>query len=198
MEHRAAISASTGPRYAEAPARYAPTPVLYHGTRAAAARKILTEGFTRPARGSYTGHAVNLTESITIAYEYGCYEERGAILRVRLKPGIAWRDDQAPPDEFGRRTDALLDAGVFGALKTYGGNVWLTTPSAIADIELVRHEEAVGLLITAIAANGPNHGYNGLVQDFADFFHGQPSRDPGLDRTVKRMKLSPGKIPPAR
>lgn len=46
---------------------------LYHGTRDAAARIILPEGFRRSRSRSCTGTGICLSESLTVAYEYGIH-----------------------------------------------------------------------------------------------------------------------------
>jgi hypothetical protein len=200
VEHRAQDTGSHVPRIASVPLQYAPTPVLYHGTRATAAQKILRDGFKRPSARSYTGTAINLTESMTVAYEYGAYENRGAVLRIRLRPEIAWSDGlREDPSELGRGSDALLDSGTLQALKTYGGNVWLTTPSAIASIERLEHRDAVGLLLQEIAADGKDCGYNSVVQTYATWFRGESFRQAWevdeIAGAIKKFHLTPGVVP---
>lgn len=65
---------------------------LYHGTRAAAARCILRDGFRRSRSRSYTGTGICLSESLTLAYEYGMYETGGCVLQARLAPAARWTD----------------------------------------------------------------------------------------------------------
>src|SRR6218665_2172440 len=59
---------------------------LYHGTRDASARIILRDGFRRSRSRSYTGTGICLSESLTVAYEYGMYETGGGVLEARLAP----------------------------------------------------------------------------------------------------------------
>ena len=65
---------------------------LYHGTRAAIGRRILRDGFRRSASRSYTGTGICLSESITVAYEYGMYETGGCVLEAWLAPIARWTD----------------------------------------------------------------------------------------------------------
>src|SRR6218665_720731 len=65
---------------------------LYHGTRDASARIILRDGFRRSRSRSYTGTGICLSESLTVAYEYGMYERGGCILEARLAPHARWAD----------------------------------------------------------------------------------------------------------
>ena len=65
---------------------------LYHGTRDTAARIILREGFRRSRSRNYTGTGICLSESLTLAYEYGMYETGGCVLEARLAPSARWTD----------------------------------------------------------------------------------------------------------
>lgn len=67
---------------------------LYHGTRAASARCILRDGFRRSRSRNYTGTGICLSESLTLAYEYGMYETGGCVLQAWLalnRPGFSRR-----------------------------------------------------------------------------------------------------------
>lgn len=154
-----------------------PTPdvVLYHGTSRANAQRIVTHGFRRAAEPSYTGTAFNASEHITLAYTYGAYEERGAILRIRLAPAAHCGEPEPirpgtmpRPEEYDR---AFVD-GKWDALRTYHGNVWLLwRPQAAWCIELLKAHEARRLLCEEIQTNGPDHGYNGVVESYAQAIH---------------------------
>ena len=63
---------------------------LYHGTRDTAARIILREGFWRSRSRNYTGTGICLSESLTLAYEYGMYETGVCVLDARLAPSARW------------------------------------------------------------------------------------------------------------
>lgn len=65
---------------------------LYHGTRDAAAHAILREGFRRSRSRNYTGTGICLSESPTVAYEYGMYETGGCVLEAWLAPTARWTD----------------------------------------------------------------------------------------------------------
>jgi len=72
---------------------------LYHGTRDTAARTILREGFRRSRSRNYTGTGICLSESLTLAYEYGMYETGGCVLEARLAPSARWTDHLAAWNE---------------------------------------------------------------------------------------------------
>lgn len=161
-------------------------PVLYHGTTTKTAKRILKEGFRRGSQASYTGTGVNLSEQITVSYEYGEYENGGGVLEVRLRPdtkyeqlaGISVQDswfDQHPDMQ---------------AVCLFGGNVWVVWDvAAIESVRLLTHDEALRLLVSAFLEDGPQCGYNGVAQDYASVVHNQP--DPNLDRFPgEREKLA--------
>ena len=65
---------------------------LFHGTRNASGRRILQEGFRRSSSRSYTGTGICLSESLTVAYEYGMYETGGCVLEAWVAPSARWTD----------------------------------------------------------------------------------------------------------
>lgn len=138
-------------------------PVLYHGTARAAARRISRGGFRPSKRGHYLGRGVCLSESMSVAYEYGAYEDGGVVLEVRLGQATRWVDDQ---DD-----DALLVAGQVDAVRAFGGNVWhLAPPCACASLRTLSKAEAHALLAGEFASDGRDVAYNGAVQDLAEAF----------------------------
>lgn len=152
-------------------------PVLYHGTKRATAKKILAGGFRRSRRASYTGTATNLTECLSIAWEYGDPFNQGAILKVTLKPDTRWQDSQTAATKDGpncESVDDLFKSGELDALKTYSGNVWLVwNPACVASIELIDPAEALRQLAEAIVSNGPELGYNADVASYAGIIWGE-------------------------
>src|SRR6218665_3157992 len=113
---------------------------LYHGTRDASARIILRDGFRRSRSRSYTGTGICLSESLTVAYEYGMYETGGRILEARLAPHAPW------------------GGGV-------GDNVWVVwTPGVLVSVRRMSHREAIRRLCAEFDEDGPQCGYNGVVQ----------------------------------
>jgi hypothetical protein len=156
--------------------------ILYHGTRKTAAAKILKSGFRRSAKQSYTGTGVNLSESLTVSYPYGEYENGGAVLEVTLRPDTVWADQSGTFDTWRHGFDAFFKAHpATQAVRTYGGNVWIVwNLAAIASVRLMSHREALKALHAEIVADGPDMGYNGIVQDYASTIFGSPDRN--LDR----------------
>jgi hypothetical protein len=148
-------------------------PVLYHGTTRAAARRIESGGF-RPSRsGHYLGRGVCLSESMSVAYEYGAYEDGGVVLEVRLGPATRWDDA------------ALLAGCHVDAVRAFGGNVWHVAPQCtLALVRRLSKTEAHALLADEFTADGPDVAYNGVVQDLAEaHWPGSPGRVTG-ERTA--------------
>lgn len=142
---------------------------LYHGTRRAKANKILTDGFKRSEIPSYTGTGVNLSESITIAYEYGPYESNGCVLEVELA-------EDANINDIGNITTSDLmftENPGLDAINSYHGNVivvWNT--SKIKAVRILPKREAVKLLKEKFKEDGNNCAYNGFVQDHCEAYWG--------------------------
>ena len=152
-------------------------PDLYHGTKRAAAKKILTGGFKRAKRASYTGTATNLTECLSTAWEYGDPFNAGAILKVTLKPETRWQDSHTAATREGgmlESVDKLFEAGELDALKTYYGNVWLMwNPECVSSIELVVPTIALRELAGLLVSEGPEMGYNADVASYAGIIWGE-------------------------
>jgi hypothetical protein len=159
----------------------------YHGTRAANAKLILRNGFRRTPMRSYTGTGICLTESISIAYEYGCYEARGCVLEVWLSAATRWRED-APGMNFestacGDAYDAMFHGSGLDAVRTFGGNVWvLWNPQVVVHVHRVHHHAALRRLCAQFDDDGPQCGYNHVVSDYASVWWGQAERDVNLLR----------------
>jgi hypothetical protein len=148
-----------------------PLPVLFHGTTLHRARRIVVQGFRRSKTPSYTGTAVNLSESICLAWEYGppC---GGKILEVVLEPGIRWRD--ADRLAVGERYDDHFASAQLDALRTYGGNVWLLWTVERARVRVLSLPEIMLGIVAHFRRDGPGHGYNGDVDGLATlFWHGE-------------------------
>jgi hypothetical protein len=146
-------------------------PMLFHGTTTHRARSIMERGFRRSKTVSYTGTAVNLTESICIAWEYGP-DRGGKVLAVTLDPQTQWQDAKKLP--IGQTYDSLFAAGKTDALRTYGGNVWLLWTLERAQVRLLTLTEIMALIVSEFRRDGPNHGYNGYADHLATlFWHGE-------------------------
>jgi len=160
-----------------------PTCTLYHGTRDAAARAILHNGFRRSRSRSYTGTGVCLSESLTVAYEYGMYETGGCVLEARLSPTARWTDW---PGGIAASRDAWDDYFIrsgMDAVRGFGGNVWVVwTPGVIVSVRRLTHREAIRRMCAEFEEDGPNHGYNAVVSDYASIWWRQAANDPNLTR----------------
>lgn len=156
---------------------------LYHGTRDAAARAILREGFRRSRSRSYTGTGICLSESLTVAYEYGMYETGGCILEARLSPTARWTDrfdDKANGKD--AWDDFFIHSGM-DAIRAFGGNVWVVwSPGVLVSLRRLSHREAIQRLCAEFDKDGPACGYNALVSDYASIWWKQDASDPNLTR----------------
>lgn len=156
---------------------------LYHGTRDAAARAILREGFRRSRSRSYTGTGICLSESLTVAYEYGMYETGGCVLEARLSPTVRWTDRF---DDKANSKDAWDDFFVrsgMDAVRAFGGNVWAVwTPDVLVSLRRLSHREAIRRLCAEFDEDGPECGYNAVVQDYASIWWREAMADPNLTR----------------
>ena len=172
-----------------------PVGLLYHGTRRAAATLILEHGFRRSCSRSYTGTGICLSERLSVAYEYGAYETGGCVLEVKLLPTTRWLDGSGRDDlERAASRDAWDEhfaATGLDAVRAYGGNVWVVwQPSVVASLRGLTHREAVRGLCAQFDSDGPDHGYNGVVSDYASLWWRQGDRDPNLSRFPEhRMRL---------
>lgn len=156
---------------------------LYHGTRDASARIILRDGFRRSRSRSYTGTGICLSESLTVAYEYGMYETGGCILEARLAPHARWADGFGDTTPSRDGWDANFEASGLDAVRAYGGNVWVVwTPGVLVSVRRMSHREAVRRLCAEFDEDGPQCGYNGVVQDYASIWWNQAASDPNLTR----------------
>lgn len=159
---------------------------LYHGTRENRARKILRTGFRRALDGSYTGTGTCLSESLTLAYEYGEYERGGCVLETWLAPDTRWTDRI---DEVGGRAtrfcawDQFFIRSGMDAVSSFGGNVWvLWNPAVVAGVRRLSHREALRLMCAAFEQDGPDLGYNGVASEYAALWWGREAEDVSLSR----------------
>jgi len=159
--------------------------LLYHGTRDAAARLILRGGFRRSNPRSYTGTGICLSESISVAYEYGQYETRGCVLEARLSPTTCWTDryDTKGSNQDRDALDDFFMRSGMDAVCIYGGNVWVVwTPSVLVSVRRLSHREAMRRLCAEFDEDGPQCGYNAVIQDYASIWWKQADSDPNLTR----------------
>lgn len=159
---------------------------LYHGTRNASARRILNGGFHRSASRSYTGTGICLSESLTVAYEYGQYETGGCVLEAWLHPTARWTDridEQDGRDTSRDAWDGFFERTGNDAVRSFGGNVWVVwNPAVLVSVRRLSHREAIRRLCQAFDEDGPGCGYNGVVSDYASLWWGQEAQDPNLTR----------------
>lgn len=162
------------------------SPTMYHGTRMSFAEKIVSGGFRRASRATYTGTGVNASELMSTAYEYGSYETGGAVLAFDLAPGSVWEDSGlgGPPggfDRYFRRTG-------IDALCCFGGNVWVVWNTAmIRNVRILSAEQAIRQLCQEFDEEGADVCYNGCVQDYADIWWGRQEAHSG-DHWAQQFK----------
>ena len=156
---------------------------LYHGIRDTTASAILRAGFRRSRSRSYTGTGVCLSESLTVAYEYGMYETGGCVLEARLAPSARWTDRLDGRNTQGDVWDAFFADSGMDAVRGFGGNVWVVwNPAALVSITRLSHREAIRCLCAEFDEDGPDCGYNGVVSDYANLWWKQDATDPNLTR----------------
>jgi hypothetical protein len=143
------------------------TPLLYHGTSSHRARSILKHGFRRARSAFYTGTAVNLTESVCLAWEYGP-QRGGKILAAELDPDTRWQEAARLP--VGQSYDPIFSSGAIDALRTYGGNVWLLWTMERARVRVLSLPEIMSRLVAELRQDGPDCSYNGDVGPLATLF----------------------------
>ena len=169
---------------------------LYHGTREAVARTILRDGFRRSRSRSYTGTGICLSESLTVAYEYGMYETGACVLEAWLSPTTRWTDRVGGRSAQGDAWDAYFVSSGMDAVRSFGGNVWVVwRPNALVSVRRLSHRGAIRSLCAEFDADGPDCGYNGVVSDYASIWWKQDGTDPNLSRLpdhhrrlIKRLK----------
>ena len=142
-------------------------PVLYHGTSTARATAIRRGGFRRSKSASYTGTAVNLADTVCMAWEYG-----------PVRAGRFWRSlFRRTPD--GRTTvestdwncDARFASGELDALRAFAGNVWLLwNPEVVAAVRALTFKEIMVKALAEWRADGRDVGYNGDMGQLADLY----------------------------
>lgn len=156
---------------------------LYHGTRDAAVRAILRAGFRRSRSRNYTGTGICLSESLTVAYEYGMYETAGCVLEAWLSPSARWTDRLDGRSTQGDVWDDFFVRSGMDAVRSFGGNVWVVwTPSVLVSVRRLSHREAIRRLCAEFDEDGPDCGYNGVVSDYASLWWKQDASDPNLTR----------------
>lgn len=143
--------------------------MLYHGTRQASANKICAKGFKKAKTRSYTGHGVCLSESMTIAYEYGAYETGGVVIEVRFDPSVAWAQRELLPP--GLKYETIFRKRRIDAIRLYGGNVWVLGNVYLPTTRrILTHAEALRQMTQEFEAEGPEVCYNGIVDDYASIW----------------------------
>jgi hypothetical protein len=159
---------------------------LYHGTSIKAAKSILKDGFMRGKEGSYTGTAVNLSECMTIAYEYGSYESRGCVLAVELSEDTKWEDIGYGPK--GGNFDRYFVVSGKDAACTFSGNVWLLwNTDMIKTAQILSHQDAITILVGEFVEDGNQMAYNGEVEDYNQAYWEGASNEAA--NTLRRFSL---------
>jgi hypothetical protein len=143
----------------------------------------LREGFRRSRSCNYTGTGICLSESITIAYEYGMYETGGCVLEARISPTARWTDEPIRIAAAGEAWDQYFIRSGMDAVRTFGGNTWIVrTPGALVSVRRLTHRQAIQKLCAEFEEEGPEVGYNGGVSDYASIWWRQDAGNPGLTR----------------
>lgn len=160
---------------------------LYHGTRRQVAGMIVQAGFRRGRSRNYTGTGICLSESISVAYEYGMYETGGSVVEALIAADARWREAADPavcaPAAGRDGWDAMFVASGLDALRTYSGNVWVVwNPGVLVRRRRLSHEEALRVLCAEFDANGPEVAYNAAVDDYATMWWQRMPLLPGLSR----------------
>ncbi len=142
-------------------------PILYHGTSTARASAIRRGGFRRSKSASYTGTAINLADTVCMAWEYGP-DRGGKILEVTLSPKTRWENDNRDADW---NCDARFAGGELDALRAFGGNVWLLwNPEMVVGIRALTLKEIMVKALAEWRADGRDVGYNGDMGQLADLY----------------------------
>jgi len=139
---------------------------FYHGTSLTNANNILAGGFKRSDVPSFTGTGVNLTECMTISYEYGGYEG-GAILKceVSQSANIIDHDSYRDLDDFFKANPHI------DGVSLYGGNVVVIwNADVITKTEIMKADDITHRLHEEFEGGGPNMAYNGNTQDQFEVF----------------------------
>lgn len=166
---------------------------LHHGTRSQAATVILREGFRRGRSRSYTGTGVCLSETLSVAYEYGMYETGGCVLQTWLSPTARWVDRSGcialeRSAEHDTWDDFFKTSGL-DAVRAYAGNVWVVwNPQALTLVRRLSHRDAIQELCAQFDSDGPDHGYNGVVSDYAGIWWGREAEGPNLGRLPDHLR----------
>lgn len=149
--------------------------VLFHGTKRTNAVSIEREGFRRPKKASYTGTSTCLSTHISVAYEYGEYEEGGVVLEIKLDIQTRWRhfdNQELPPYSPQVYDKAFLEEGM-DAFCLSGGGLWLLwNGQRVSSLRRLSKREAHMHLFAEFEAEGPGWGYNGVAGDYAAAYHG--------------------------
>ena len=169
---------------------------LFHGTRSASGRRILREGFRRSASCSYTGTGICLSESLSVAYEYGEYGEYGAggcVLEAWVAPSARWTEGiKAPEGRFdvGEAYDRFFECSGNDAVRDFWGNVWVVwNPAVLVAVRRLTFREALRRLCAEFEEDGPDCGYNGAVSDYAGIWWGRETSDPNVTRFPEHLSM---------
>jgi hypothetical protein len=120
---------------------------------------------------------------MTIAYEYGPYEESGCVLEVSLRADVRWAEPTADDIRKAGGYDNWFRKTGNDAMRCYGGNVWvLWNPRAVLWVRRLAHPTALELLVQAFDEDGSDCAYNGIVNDYAAVWWGRAEEDTNLKR----------------
>lgn len=166
---------------------------FFHGTGSQAATAIVKEGFRRGRSRNYTGTGVCLSETLSVAYEYGMYETGGCVLQTWLAP-TSWWADQTGCVALERMADRdtwddFFKTSGLDAVRAYGGTVWVVwNPQALTVIRRLSHREAIQGLCSQFDKDGPDNGYNAVVSDYAAIWWGREGEDRNLARSADHVR----------
>ena len=128
-----------------------------------------------------------------MAYEYGMYETGGCVLQTWLSSTARWADRRGCitlERAADRNTwDDFFETSGLDAVRAYGGNVWVVwNPQALTLVRRLSHREALQGLCAQFDSDGPDHGYNGVVSDYAGIWWGREAEDPNLRRFPDHLR----------
>ena len=156
----------------------------------------MREGFRRSASCSYTGTGICLSESLSVAYEYGEYGEYGAggcVLEAWVAPSARWTEGIKVPEgrfDVGEAYDRFFECSGNDAVRDFWGNVWVVwNPAVLVAVRRLTFREALRRLCAEFEEDGPDCGYNGAVSDYAGIWWGRETSDPNVTRFPEHLSM---------
>lgn len=132
-----------------------------------------------------------LSESLTVAYEYGMYETGGCVLEAWVAPSARWTDRiKAPEGRFdvGEAYDRFFECSGNDAVRDFGGNVWVVwNPAILIAVRRLSQRDALRRLCAEFEEDGPDCGYNGVASEYASIWWGREASDYNLTRFPENL-----------